>query len=103
MLEQAVIIGLIVYFIHMTMMPGMIFGFIGDYGDYIVERDTSGRATKVRWPNWLRKPLYACNICMSPWYGTAAYLIAYHHSFLDWFLTVGAAAGLNAVIAKVAK
>lgn len=49
----------------------------------------------------IRNPLYACPICSAPWYGTAIYWIAFHHSVIEWVLVVFAAGGINTVIIRM--
>ncbi|MCD8740875.1 hypothetical protein LT679_09710 [Mucilaginibacter roseus] len=80
MLEHALIIALIVLFIHACSWKGMIFDGIKK----IVEPKGS-----------LYKPLYGCPICMTPYYGTIIYLLFFRQSVADGLLTVAAASGLN--------
>ena len=89
MLVSAFIIAFIVYFIKATTWKGMIF-----HG--VIER--------LRWlPKKLRKPLFECPICMTPWWGVAIYLIGHYAgleefnelSFRRLIFTVFAAAGIN--------
>lgn len=51
-------------------------------------------------PEKLHKPVFACSVCMAPWYGTIIYLILWGP---DWLLipTVLASAGLNAIIVRL--
>lgn len=59
---------------------------------------------KLEWlPKKLKKPLFECPICMTPWWGVAIYLIG-HYAGLEEFaelslrrllFTVFAAAGIN--------
>lgn len=76
---NAVVISLIVLFIHATTWDGHIFSFVRNWID---------EKKKVS------KPVYNCPICMCPWYGTLLYVIFFNYSLPDWFLTIGGAAGL---------
>ena len=89
MLTSAFIIALIVYFIKATTWKGMIF-----YG--VIEK-LNGL------PKKLKKPLFECPICMTPWWGIVIYLVG-HYAGLEEFneltfqrliFTVFAAAGIN--------
>ena len=89
MITSAFIIAFIVYFIKATTWKGMIF---------------HGVIEKLNWlPKKLRKPLFECPICMTPWWGVAIYLIGYYAgleefnelSFRRLIFTVFAAAGIN--------
>lgn len=89
MLTAAFLIAFIVYFIKATTWKGMIF-----HG--VIER--------LEWlPKKLKKPLFECPICMTPWWGVAIYLIGHYAgleefselSFRRLIFTVFAAAGIN--------
>jgi len=89
MLTSAFIIAFIVYFIKATTWKGMIF---------------HGLIEKLNWlPKKLKKPLFECPICMTPWWGVAIYLIGHYAgleefgelSFRRLIFTVFAAAGIN--------
>lgn len=67
---------------HSTTWEGHIFSFVRNWID---------EKKKIS------KPIYSCPICMTPYYGTALYLIFFNHGFADWFLTIGAAAGLSVI------
>lgn len=70
MLEPAFIVAFIVYFIRATLWKGMIFYYIKKKLSFL--------------PSYIRKPLYECPVCMTPWWGTVIYLIA-HFSELPGF------------------
>lgn len=89
MLNDAFIIAFIVYFIKATTWKGMIFHGI----------------TKTRaWlPEKIRKPLFECPVCMTPWWGVIIYLIGHYAGLVEFtelsfrrvIFTVFAAAGIN--------
>lgn len=79
-MTQALIISFIVLFIHATTWEGHIF---------------EGVKKIIKPEGKLYKPIYGCPICMCPWWGTVLYLILFNESFKDWFITIGAAAGLS--------
>ncbi len=89
MLTAAFIIAFIVYFIKATTWRGMIFHNVSE---------------RLKWlPKKLRKPLFECPICMTPWWGVALYLIGHYAglqefaelSFRRLLFTVFVAAGIN--------
>ncbi|RVT98318.1 hypothetical protein EOD41_16095 [Mucilaginibacter limnophilus] len=82
MLEHALIIAMIVLFIHACSWRGMIF---------------DGIKKIIEPKGHLYKPIYGCPICMTPYYGTIIYLLFFKVSFADGLLTVAAASGLNVV------
>jgi hypothetical protein len=86
MIEKIIIIALLVNAIHYVMQPGEIFSFIG-------------AVLSDNLPEVLHNPVFDCNVCMTPWYGTALYfLIPWPHCWQDWLVVVIAAMGLNVVI-----
>lgn len=82
MIVIALEISLIILFIHATTWDGHIFSFVRNWID---------EKKKIA------KPIYNCPICMTPWYGTALYLVLFKFSFLEWFLTIGVAAGFSVI------
>lgn len=77
---HALIISLIVLFIHACTWEGMIFAKIKKF---------------IKPEGMLYKPIYGCPICMTPYWGTAIYWLFFNNSIQDWILTIGAAAGLS--------
>lgn len=90
-LEQSVIIALLVLSIWYTMQEGEIFGFMQRYS-YLK----------------MAPAIFDCNVCMSPWWGTAIYWLlpwqqyGMHVSTLArWPVVVIVAMGINAAINKL--
>lgn len=81
-IQLAVIISLIVLFIHSCTWDGMIFSKIKDY---------------IKPEGNLYKPIYGCPICMTPWWGTLIYVLFIHVSFVHWLFVIGAASGLSVI------
>lgn len=83
-------IAIVVFFIHKTTTPGMIFHF--------VEKRTA------HWSDKIKKPLYMCPICMAPWSGLlVVYLCKWFLQFpvLNFFhayIICIAAGGINAIV-----
>jgi hypothetical protein len=75
-------ISLVILFMHATTWDGHIFEFVRNWID---------EKKKIS------KPVYNCPICMTPWYGTLLYLLLFRFSFLDWFFTIGTAAGFSVI------
>lgn len=83
MFEHAAIIALTVLAIWYTFQEGEIFGFM------------------QRFSNWKIAPaLFECNVCMSPYYGSALYVIIYGINW-QWPVVVGCAMGINAALNKL--
>ena len=63
------------------------------------------------WPEGLRKPLYECPICMTPWWGIIIYLVGHYvgmHEFSELTIqrilfTVFTAAGINTIFLIINK
>lgn len=87
MIEQIIIIALLVLSIWYTFQEGEIFGFVSVYGD--------------RLPEKLQQPLFACNVCMSPYYGSVIYWLLWGNNWIEWLVVVIGAMGLNAAINKL--
>lgn len=96
MIEQIVITALLVLSIWYSMQEGEIFGFVTKWGE---------KHLSECW----QQPIYACNVCQTPWYGSLIYwglgfLIPdrWPTSFAEWPVIVIAAMGVNATINKLA-
>lgn len=72
-----------------TFWDGMVFSKIDKY-------------LEKKWPDYIRKPLYACFICACFWWGIVIYSLFFWYSFQEMFLVIIASMGLNATIAKLA-
>jgi hypothetical protein len=94
MLEKSLIIALLVLSIHYTMQDEQIFERLGKFLERIL-------------PEAIHKPIFACPICMTPWYGTLLYwLIPWQKlnltvsNWLEWPVVIIVAMGINIVINK---
>ena len=108
-LELIIFASLVIWGVYASIQEGMIFekiGFLlrgkqdldGDNNYYVKYRDDL-------LPEWLRKPLGTCPICMSSIYGTIIYAFAYFggwidldYQFVHYICYVFAVSGLNYVI-----
>ena len=98
MLATAFITAFIVYFIKATTWKGMIF--------YEISLKLRGAL-----PEKLRKPLFECPICMTPWWGILIYLAGYYLDIPEFapltlqrvIFTVFTAAGINTILLIVNK
>lgn len=92
-LTRAIVIALLVLSIWYTFQEGEIFGFVSYYGDNLPEK--------------LQQPLFACNVCMTPWWGSLIYWLAVWlglwpaYGIKAWLVTVIVAMGINAMINKL--
>lgn len=86
MIQQSLIIALIVLSIHYTMQEGEIFGGLGAW-------------LENHLPYQIHPAVFACNVCMCAWYGSALYVILYGVNWV-WPVVVIAAMGINIVINK---
>lgn len=99
-LTNAVILSLIVYFIHVCFYwEGMVF-------------EKAGTAFSEGAPEWLSKPfLFACPICSTPWWGFVFYKVMHKHGvagFNDWrtttiIATLFTAAGIAVLLVIASK
>lgn len=90
---QALIIAFAVQFIWFTMTTGEIFESIGDFLDRNISSDK------------LKKPIFSCPICMTPYYGSAIYfacMFSIDHVFIwqHFVIVILCATGLNVMITK---
>jgi hypothetical protein len=91
MLETAFIIAFIVYFIKATTWKGMIFHSLTEKLEGL--------------PEFIRKPLFECPVCMTPWWGIIIYLTGHYAGLPEFFtisiqrliFTVFVAAGINTI------
>lgn len=88
MIQQIIIIALLVLSIHYTMQPDEIFGKLGDWlEDHL--------------PDAVHPAVFACNVCMCPWNGTALYwLIPWQHELWQWPVVIIGAMGVNIIVNK---
>lgn len=73
MLQLSFIISFIVMFLHATTRKGHIFGFI-----YECTWNWKG------WKKKLKKPLFDCPICMTPWWGLLILLLMYYVGYMEF-------------------
>ncbi|MFN6944921.1 MAG: hypothetical protein ACK4ND_08215 [Cytophagaceae bacterium] len=91
MLEPAFVIAFIVYFVKATTWKGMIF--------FGVKQKLEGL------PEFFKKPLFSCPVCMTPWWGAAIYLIAHYYNLTGFeeltlprlIFTVFISSGINTI------
>lgn len=76
---------MLVWAIHAVFWNNMILGFASRWVSKIV-------------PQWVQFPLYGCVVCMSPYYGSAAYWIIWGNSWQEWVVCVLSVMGLNAIL-----
>lgn len=94
MLEKSLIIALLILSIFYTMQDGEIF-------------EGLGKLFTKHLPEAIHPAVFACNVCMTPWYGTALYwLIPWQKlnltvsNWLEWPVVIIGAMGINIVINK---
>jgi hypothetical protein len=80
MIATALIISLIVLFLHATTWDGHIF---------------EGIKKVIKPVGKIYKPIYGCPICMTPWWGSIIYLLFFKVGFEHWLLTIGTASGFS--------
>lgn len=87
MLEHAFIIFLLVLAIWYTLQEGEVFGKLGSW----FEQHT---------PEIIHQPLYSCNVCMTPWYGSLLYIFIYGLN-TNLIIVVLCAMGFQVVVNKL--
>lgn len=92
MIEISFQVAFVVMFLHVTTWKGEIFGFVS--------------GALKNWPEKIKKPLFACPICMCPWWGSVILFTGQH--FNNWQLSLSGsvfilfgAAGINSVLLYV--
>lgn len=78
-----------IFFIHVTTWDSHIFHKVNKFTE--------------NWPEWIRKPLFDCPICMSPWWGMAIQLVLFRDSFIEMFFINMVAGGINVLNVIAAK
>lgn len=81
MLEKSFLVAFIVLAIHGIFYEGMIFGKVRQWLAPLNDK--------------IKKPLYDCCFCQTPWWGSAAYWIIWGNSWHEFIPVVLAAAGIN--------
>lgn len=92
MIEFAVIIAFAVIFLHALTWPGMILQKVPVWCWDL--------------PVWIKKPLYSCPICMTPWWGSLILVViclcvGSWFSLLAWLLIITTAGGINVVLSSI--
>lgn len=86
-------IGSIVLCIWYTFQEDEIFESFGYWVDDHVKNE--------KW----RQPIYACNVCMTPWYGSVVYwllaVFVFNGNIIEWILSVLCAMAFNIVLNKL--
>lgn len=95
MIIQAIIICLMVLCIWYTMQDGEIFGWLGNW-------------FAIHAPYKIHPAIFECNVCMTPWYGTAIYFLLPWFKvglpearLITWPICIFIAMGLNIIINKL--
>jgi hypothetical protein len=85
MLEISFIIAFVVLFLHATTWEGMIFSFIPEFF--------------YDAPAWVRKPIFECPICMTPWYGAFIMIASDYYPANNFqpFIVLFVAGGINVI------
>lgn len=87
MIGTAFTISLLVLSIHYTMQEGEIFGGLGKFFENHL-------------PYQIHPPLFDCNVCMTPWYGSIIYVLVWGVNW-QWPIVVIAAMGLNILYNRI--
>lgn len=86
-LQFGILIAFCVLAIYSTMWYGMIFGKVRDFGE-------------SKFPVWLRKIVFDCPICMTPYYGTVIYFLL-GKSFSEWIFSIIVSMGIITFWVKI--
>lgn len=90
MTEPIFITAFIVLFLHICTREGMIFSFVS--------------ALLKPLPDYIKKPLYDCPICMTIWWGSLILFLGnlnsiwQVHNPIEWIFILFSAAGINTVL-----
>jgi len=86
MLEKIVIIMALVWAVNCLFWENMILSWIAE-----------GLATLT---NNIKKPLFDCVICGTPWYGSFFYWVIWGDSWQEWLIVIFSAMGINAILSS---
>lgn len=89
MIEKIFIIAFMVMAIYSTMLYGMIFQIV--------------RVKLDKAPQWLKKIVYDCPVCQTPYYGSAIYWLIWGNSVKEWIIVIIAAMGACSVLIRLFK
>lgn len=84
---QCIYAVLMIHFIHACTWDGMIFGFV--------------RRKLYYFPVWIKKPLYDCVICMSPWYAGAIWFLFGNAPSINTIYFMLITGGINAILVTI--
>lgn len=87
MITEALIISLLVLSIHYTMQEGEIFGALGKWFENTLHYQ-------------IHQPVFECNVCMTPWYGSVIYVLIWGVNW-QWPVVVIVAMGLNIIYNRI--
>jgi hypothetical protein len=94
MIEKSIIIGLLTLSIWYTMQDGEIFEGLGKWFEKVL-------------PERIHPALFACNVCLTPWYGSVLYWVTpwqkigvMGSTLIGWPVAIIVAMGFNIVINK---
>jgi hypothetical protein len=87
-IAQAFIIAAFIQCIWYVMQQGEIFGALGNWFNKTL-------------PDQLHNPVFACPVCMTPWYGSILYWLIWHESVKMWAIVVSTAMGIQIIIGKL--
>ena len=94
-ISNALIIVCVCFALHACTWPGMIFGKLGTaYENYY----NLGEKFYPSWM-WIAKPLFACQVCMCPWWGSLILFYMNNTTTLkEYPLILLTATGISAII-----
>lgn len=80
MIENAIILAVIVFFIKATTWKGHIFEQVDTFFQIVLTKDNwrSGSGPNKKNPMKIYKPIIGCNLCMTPWWGFAIYTLGHY-------------------------
>lgn len=52
-------------------------------------------------PEWISKPWYDCPVCMTAWWGSAAYWVFFDVGWLDFLAVIVSAMGINYIVSLI--
>lgn len=93
MIEMAFMIAFPVLFLHKITEEGMIFQGI--------------RPLLYNFPEFIKKPLFDCPVCMVPWYGSIILWMGFLYdewklpNMFEWFFILVIAGGINSILSPM--
>ena len=89
MIELLIFNSLLIWGVYASMQEGMIYEWFGGlirgrYEEEVINRIVVKKPVGYHLPDWIKKPLATCPICMASVYGTPIFWLAYFAELINY-------------------